>query len=1199
MDVRDLNIRQEIENLRYEPAVDLGDVVKGIAPQFVQDPVAFFERTHFTESMKKLIIKTFMNLLGLRSVDVGNRRYEVSSNLILLPSDLGGGKTHSLILLYHIFKLINESNDPNDVVAKIEILDKDLANFVLENWGRIKEISPKVVVIDCKYSDFAPSPVKPIEIGGRKVKTLWGYLGYELGKYELIKDADEREVAPYADVVFRILNESRAVILIDEIGRYYDQSGLEPTKISVFLMNLAEAMSKYTIREVSVVISLPYELAGKEVEARPSMRYVHSPELINAINKVLSRPNVEIIKPVERRDLVEILRKRIFAHSKEELEKFADDFIASELSREYPARVRKVLEDKIFWREVRKTYPFHPMFLDTLEKLTYKLPYLQRTRDAIKIAVQTVLAIKNGLFDWLEDKVGLIMPYHIPVFIGEVLDETVLRNAPSEYKVFQLILRGNVAEPASFDNLKKMKKEEFYEKVIARSLRDLKEEDAELGFKLASIIWLYSLVGLGLPMNMGDFPTTADLIYSVSPTEFDAKGVLGILRSILPQLIVHGDPESDTARWFFTSIPSVEELIEILKRNVTDEMAKDKLAEFLEEGLIGKRGRGRSSRRHRTLSIFNENVAVVRVARSVSKEVLESNDPALVVFADTVPKDEFINLLKGRNNIVAIAPYVEGFDHAEELSSEDIKGIRELAGFRNRSVWEGLLEILRYYVATESITEDHLKSFVGEKVTGGGEEYKLLIKDIMKLLKGKIDNKKDYFYRHAWNLINRCYRRVYYYRIGKLQYENGLALESDKPIASIVEEFLSDRGLIPSKFERDDLLSIVKDYLGKDPKRDPINVGHLWNFIRTTDKANVPIVSYKMFIDAVKDLIKTLDYAVKIKEKMLWKPIFNSKSDAERKDEGEMLLKKVEEFLTRIGASWNDIELVYWENIFDEWIKEIISNVPEDKLLKILDRRGNVLDVRDVLAGFDPKSAIKAGKLFYEKRKYIVELKSSLPKEIWEKKEYTGSIMISIKNFDEEVEIRLYPDRGLEVEPKTFKGKAPLTCQLRLKADRAGDYKVIIEILGKGELLERRVLSVPVKGEWKEVEITLGKDIEHVREGIKVVYVETTDLLGVQDVIRLAKIYGGKIVGKVVLQTSDNSVRLNLGVKDSIILEMLWSPINNLMRILKGRKTDIYVRLSFEKEIELKDVVQRLSNPERLKFKVKERIVGVDKYVGG
>ncbi|BAA79371.1 conserved hypothetical protein [Aeropyrum pernix K1] len=1183
VDVRSLRVRDEVKNLRYEPAVDLGDLVKGNAPIFIQDPAEFFSRTHLTDSMKELVIKAFMNLLGLKAETIGGKRYTVSSNLILLPSDLGGGKTHSLILLYHVFKLVRDSHDKESVISKLRILDNDIADFVDGNWDLIKNMSLNLVVIDCKYSDLAPSPVRPIEIGGRRVKTLWGYLGYELGRYDIVKISDERETAPYADDVSKLLNGSRALVLIDEIGRYYDQSGLEPTKISAFLMNLAEALSKYNVSEVAVVISIPYEVRGGGAEAKAGMEYVHRPELIRAINEVLSRPSVEIIKPVGRRDLAEILRKRIFAHKKNELKKFFNELVSREFNREYPAQVRRILDDRSFWREAEETYPFHPMFLNVLEKLAYRLPYLQRTRDAIKIAVQTVLALKEGLFDALEDEINLIMPHHIPLFVSEVLDETILRNAPDEYRVFYLILRSNVVVPENLGNLKKLSKEEFYERVMSRALKSLKEDEAKLGLKLASNIWLHSLVGLGLPMNMGEFPTTADLIYSVSPTEQDAKGVLGILRSVLPQLIVHGDPESDSAKWFFTIIPSVEELIEILKKNVTDEMAKNKLAELLESGLIGRRGRGRPPKGYKEESVF-AGYAVVKNAATIPKEILDSRDPALIVFADKISKDELFKVLKGRNNIVVLAPHVEGMGEEEKLAPEDIAGIRELAGLRGKTVWDSLLEILKYYVATESIREENLRAFLGEKVVKGDEEY---LKELLNLLKTKVESKKDYYYIHSWNMINRCYRKVYYYRLGQIRFEEGLSLESDKPILPLVEEFLREKELIPYEFKGENIISIVKDYLGKNPKEEPIKVGELWNFILSTDKANVPIIRYRDFIGAVEDLVKSLDYAIRVKGKLLWKPIFKSKEEADALDEGNKLLEKVREHLTRIKASWDDVELVYWEKVFDEWLIRETESIPSDKIIKVKDRSGQVFDIRDIK--FDVKNVIKSGKLFYEEKKYLVELNYELPDDILEDKEYEVAGEVIVKNYENEFLVKLQPDEGLSVEPSEFKGKSPLPIKFRLKAGRAGNYRIKVEVYGNGSILDSRIISVSVKGEWIEEEITIGEEGEAVEEDAKLVSIRVNDVVGLPSITRVAKVYPGKIRGSLSVSGKAVSVSFNVDTTDPKVFELLWSPINSILRNMKEASALVDIEYSPEGELELRDVAKLLVSTKGLKFKVKKK----------
>ncbi len=1177
--IKSLRIRHEIEDERFEPAVDLGDVAKGTAPEFIQDPISFFERTYLTESMKALIVKAIMNILGLRREVVGGKTYEVSSNLILLPSDLGGGKTHTMILLYHIFKLI-ESKD----VEKVRVLDESLADFLSKHWDRIKDISPKVVVIDCKYSDLAPSPVKPIEIAGRKVKTLWGYLGYELGRYELVKEADERETAPYADVLFNILNGSRAVILIDEIGEYYATSGLEPTKISAFLLNLAQAMSKYNVKDVVVVVSLPYEVAKDRVEAKTGMEFVYSPELIRAVNEVLSRPAVEIIKPIGRQDLAEILRKRIFDHTKEELEKFADDFIRGELTKEYPKQVRAVLDERNFWKSVKATYPFHPLFPEILERLAYKLPYLQRTRDAIKIAVQTVLAIKRGVFDGLDEEINLIMPYHIPIFLEEFLDETILRNAPREYKVFQLILKSNVAEPVKLVNLGSI------QDVIAKPLKDFEEDDRKLGFKLATVIWIHSLVGLGLPMNMGDFPTTADLIYSVSPTELDVKGVLGILRNVLPQLVVHGDIESDRAKWFFTSIPSIEELIEILKKNVTDEMAKSKLAELLEQGVVSrKRGKGRAPKGYKSESeVFKKNVAVVRAISSIPSDVIDSKDPALIVFADTVSKDKLTELLRGRNNVVALAPYVEDFDEPALLSPEDVKGIRELARFRERTVWEALLEILRYYVATESITESQLQAFVGERVE---EEYERLLEDMLKLLKDKVESKREYFYKHVWNLVNRNYRKVYYYRLGALRDVDGLSLESDAPITPIVEGFLEEKELIPPDFRRDDLITIVKDYLGIDPKKDKINVGNLWQFIRTTDKANVPIISYEMFLNAVKDLMRTFDYIVNVKGVLIWKEIFESLEKAkEAKD--ERIIETVINHLQKLKASWDDVELIWWENVFDDWLNYILKSVPKDKTLKLLDSDGNVWDIEYVLSEmFDPRNTIKSGRLFYEEKK--VEILVSIPDKIFEGEEYDCSLEVEFDG-DGEIEVKLKPDKGLTVKPTEFRGYSPLKAEFKLFAESSGSHKIVIEVFSGQELLGKKTVRVyvrkkealPPPPEWEEVKLP-GERVEQYKdkEGIKVLKIETTDPLGLRDMIRLvnSKIGDPEVEGEISLDSENSKVDISFKSNNSGILNILQTSIASLKTLGKG-KLNVEISINFKTKPELKDLANNIINFKPLVF---------------
>jgi len=1190
MDIRELKIREEVKEREFEPAVDLASVVKREAPPFILNPIDFFERTHLTDNIKSLIIKSLMNILGLRSAIVGDRDYEAVSNLIVLPSEFGGGKTHSLILLYHVYNIINNSRSKEEAYNKLSVLDSDIADFVSKYWSELKAKPIKVVVIDCKVSELAPSPVEPIKIAGREIKTLWGYLGYELGRYELVNEADRRETAPYANVLFSLLNESHSLVLIDEIGRYYDESGLPPTSISNFLMNLAEALSKHTARGVSVVISLPYKVVKEKAREPKVMKYVHREELVEAIDMVLSRPHIEIIKPVGRKDLAEILRKRIFAHRGGEYEKFVEEFIAKELGKEYPNQVRSVLDDKRFWKRIKETYPFHPEFLEVLEKLAYKLPYLQKTRDALRITVQVVQAIRDGLFDWLENDINLIMPYHIPLFVDEVLTGILLRNAPRDYSVFRLVLGGNVVIPYTLVNLKKMSKGKMMENLLPDHLKTLKEEDMKLAVKLASIIWLHSLVGLGLPINMGVYPTTEKLIYSVSPTEEDVKGVLERLRVLLPQLIVHGDPESAKARWFFANVPSIEELIEMLRKNIPDEQAKNYLAQLLEDGLKGRRGRGRPSRESRiTPEVFKDEYSkVVRKVGEVPKELKDSNEPVAVIFADIVNKESLLELLKGRNNLVVLAPCVEGFDEPQPLSSEDRKGISELAYLDVKTCWDALLEMVKYYIVTkEHITEDQLKKFASEKL--GGEE---LAKDILELLKAKVSNKKEYYERQAWTLIYRTYQKVYYSRFGKLQVMGGLTL-SDRIILPTLENFLKDKGLIPSSFSGENLLTLIRDYMGKDPEKEPIEAQKLWVFIRTTDQANVPIISYKTFKNAVKDLIKSLDYVVRIGGILLWKPIYEDKAKAEEGDDGTSLIREVSEILSKRGEDWDAVELIYCKNAFNEWVKSVLEKIPKDKVLKVKRVKGDIIDLRDALKTPDPMSVIKSGKLFYEKKKYIVDVVIDLPDEVWENKEYTGKLKVSVEGLSEEITVKLNASDGIEIKPSEFKGKSPLEHEFSIVTPRAGDYEIKVEVYKGSELLETRTQPVSVKGEWKEYEVSISEEGEPIEDGIRVVYAEASKIETISDLIGIANKYQGRIEGFIKAKKEDEEVSLNIRCRDPNILRLLITPLTSLSRLPKVEAI-MSLKMYFEegREPELKEVVGSLAHPTLFKFKVKERARG-------
>ncbi len=77
----------------------------------LHNPVEFLKRTHISDNIAKIILKVFGSLAGVMNIplDPHNRRSEIiTSRVYLIPSLLGGGKTHLLVTLYHLVRVFNK-----------------------------------------------------------------------------------------------------------------------------------------------------------------------------------------------------------------------------------------------------------------------------------------------------------------------------------------------------------------------------------------------------------------------------------------------------------------------------------------------------------------------------------------------------------------------------------------------------------------------------------------------------------------------------------------------------------------------------------------------------------------------------------------------------------------------------------------------------------------------------------------------------------------------------------------------------------------------------------------------------------------------------------------------------------------------------------------------------------------------------------
>src|SRR3954463_8093410 len=105
---------QDVASGRYQQAefaADLWQVHLGEGTPENRDPVEFFRRTYLTESLKAMLVGAVQRLTG-----------KGGDPVVQLQTNFGGGKTHSMLALYHLFSGIapNELTGIDTVMKQAE-----------------------------------------------------------------------------------------------------------------------------------------------------------------------------------------------------------------------------------------------------------------------------------------------------------------------------------------------------------------------------------------------------------------------------------------------------------------------------------------------------------------------------------------------------------------------------------------------------------------------------------------------------------------------------------------------------------------------------------------------------------------------------------------------------------------------------------------------------------------------------------------------------------------------------------------------------------------------------------------------------------------------------------------------------------------------------------------------------------------------
>ena len=381
-----------------EFAADLRQVVRGEAAAEYGDPQAFFDRTFITDGLRDLIQTAAKRLSGVGGDPV-----------VELQSGFGGGKTHSLIALYHL------ASDTSGLRGVDDTLGGDLA----------VPAGVRRAVFVGQWAE--PASVRKMD-GGVEVHTMWGDIAYQLGGidgYRMVEAADRSATNPGESLVDLFRRYGPVMILIDEWVAYARNLPMSDDERQVpggdfdtqftFAQALTEAAA--AVDNALLVVSVPessdpdhdsMEVGGEKGRI-----------VLRRLRHVLARLASQW-RPASSEESFEIVRRRLFEPVDQSMVPHQDAVVRAyhklymDNVREFPSETR----ERGYLERMEAAYPIHPELFDRLYQDWSTLERFQRTRGVLRLMASVISVLWDR-----DDRSLMIMPGVVPMDSAKVLPE--------------------------------------------------------------------------------------------------------------------------------------------------------------------------------------------------------------------------------------------------------------------------------------------------------------------------------------------------------------------------------------------------------------------------------------------------------------------------------------------------------------------------------------------------------------------------------------------------------------------------------------------------------------------------------------------------------------------------------------------------------------------------------------------------------
>src|ERR1041385_1371495 len=435
---------RDVASGRYQQAgfaADLWQVHLGEGTDEYRNPIEFFRRTHLTESLGRLLVNAIERLSGRGGDPV-----------VQLQTNFGGGKTHSMLALYHLFSGVV----PTELAGIDEVLSKAGSKSIPK--------ARRVVLVGNKISPGNPS----VKSDGTVVRTLWGELAWQLGEaaggvkeakkaFQRIAADDENATSP-GDALRELFNDyGPCLVLIDEWVAYarqlHDQSDLPAGGFETqftFAQVLTE--SAKLARNCLLVISLP----ASDTQGSPHTQAddvevggQRGREALDRLRNVVG--GVEWSgRPARAEEGFEIVRRRLFEPITDPAQ-FKDRDVVARAFADFYRKERQEFPpdcaDTEYEKRIKAAYPIHPEIFDRLYSDWSTLVKFQRTRGVLRLMASVIHSLwEKG------DRSPLILPANVSIDDPRVQSELTRYLSDNWVPVIEKDVDGPTSLPLRLDS---------------------------------------------------------------------------------------------------------------------------------------------------------------------------------------------------------------------------------------------------------------------------------------------------------------------------------------------------------------------------------------------------------------------------------------------------------------------------------------------------------------------------------------------------------------------------------------------------------------------------------------------------------------------------------------------------------------------------------------------------------------------------